>query len=345
MASFIDFLSRPYAGFATVLAFLVALSLLWLVIGRLFLVRRTRWLYLLVLFVLNFTIAYWVIMEGYFRFIYNESDSRSILQTHKMWLRKNVRFNDFGLRDNINYGPFRWKRNLVFLVGDSIQWGQGIEFEGTVTSRLRSDYPEYAFLNLSSPGWSSRIQLMKVENIMSNGFIPRMFILNYYMNDIDAYEDIARTAFGKKGTRTIYSLRFSYSAQTAYSRLGNYLEEGVNSYASLLVSAYRSPSFLWHKDTLRRLITAARNSGARVLVVVWPALPVQEEALKELNSTRRQIVEVMKEDSIDYIDLYPMILDMDRKSQTANKFDVHPSAAVHEIAAKEIAGWISAISN
>jgi hypothetical protein len=340
MDSLLDFLSRPYAGFATVFGFLLVLSLLWFAIGKLFLASRVRRLYLVILFILNLTVAYWVIMEGYFRFVYNESDSRSTLQTHKMWERKNVKFNDFRLRDDIDYGPLRWKRNVVLLVGDSIQWGQGIEFKDTVTSRLRRSAPEYEFLNISSPGWSTLVQLLRVENIMTSGFVPKIFILNYYMNDIDSYEDIARAAFGMKGTRRIHSLRFSYSAQNAYSRLGNYLSKGVNNYASLLASTYDGPSFLRHKNTLRRLITYARMSGAKVLVVVWPALPVQEEALDELNSKRKLVIKVIEDEGIDYIDLYPRLLDLDRRSQTANKFDVHPSAAVHGIAAEVIAGRI-----
>lgn len=340
MDSFLDFLSRPYAGFASVLVFLLALALLWFILGRLFIARR-RGLYLAVLFVLNLTISYWVIMEGYFRFVYNESDSRSTLQTHKMWERKNVRFNDFRFRDDVDYGPLRWKPNLVLLVGDSLQWGQGVEFKDTVTSRLRGAFPEYAFLNLSSPGWSTLVELLRFEEIVSSGFVPRIFVLNYYMNDIDSYEDIARAAFGREGTRRLYSLRFSYSAQVIYTRLGNYFSQGVNNYARLLANTYAGPSFPRHKYTLMGLINHAQTTGARVLVVVWPALPVQEEALEELNSIRVLVIEVLQEGSVDYIDLYPRLLGLDRKAQTANKFDVHPGPAVHKIAAEAIAGWIS----
>jgi hypothetical protein len=341
MDSFLDFLSRPYAGFAAVFGFLLVLSLLWFAIGKLFLARRIRRLYLVILFILNLTVACWVIMEGYFRFVYNESDSFAILQTHKMWFKKNVRLNDFGLRDDKDYAPLRGRKDLIFLLGDSYQWGQGIDFKDTVTVHLQESCSEYTFLNISGQGLSTSIELDNFKKMLSYGFIPKITVLNYYMNDIDSYGEIVRSDSISRNNLIINSLRFSYSIQHIYARVAGFTSKEQNLYAQLLADAYHGPSFNKHKEVILDIVHLARTNSARLLVVIWPALPVQEELNNDLNSTRKIVIDVLEKNNVEYIDLLPEISGLNRKSQIAGKFDAHPSAAVHKISADLIAGWIA----
>lgn len=294
----------------------------------------------MVLFVLNLAIMCWVMMEGYFRFIYDASDPFIALQTHRMWYERNVKLNDFGFRDDIDYASLKGNDHIVFLFGDSFQWGQGVKFKDTLTSHLRGNFSKHNIMNLSILGWSTLDEFRALTQIVAAGYRPKIVVLNYNMTDIDNKGKKAAMAIGRERMHALHSLRFSYSMQNIYSRIINVMSNGQDSYAGLLSDSYKGSMFNGHKNVLLKFIRFTRTIGARCLFVIWPALPVQDETVKELNSARNLVVKVFNEGHVDYIDLYPKLLSLDRKSQTANKFDMHPSATVHGIAAEAIAGWI-----
>lgn len=335
----VGFLARPYLGYFSVLLCLLFFAGCLFLAGRFIGLNRTRRLGSVALFVVNLSIAYWIVVEGYFRFAYDASNGFGIISTHARWMKRNVRLNSGFFRDEKEYLPLKGKSNLVFLIGDSVQVGQGIRYEETVAALLQEELGNYSFMNIAKPGINTDFQNTLLELLLDGGYRPELVILNYVLNDIDHGNRLASSYYLRNISlfTKLHFLRFTYSAQFLYAwslagKIGQDYEE-------MLIAAYNGAPFEEHAKKLLELLGLAKSIGARNFVVLWPVTPVQLH--EEWNAARKKVIDFLKEEQIEFVDLYPLISGMSPSEQMANRFDHHPSGMVHGIAAHAIADRIS----
>ncbi|MEP6985631.1 MAG: SGNH/GDSL hydrolase family protein [Chloroflexota bacterium] len=227
------------------------------------------------LLITYFTIALLLaIGEGYFRFVYAESDGLPTLASQN-WLARYWKTNALGYRDPDWNTETLATRKTVLVVGDSFAAGWGIanpdDRFGNVLGKRLGD--EYTVINLGKPGASTveetdDLQKYPLEKV-------DVVILQYYLNDIEN----AALSIGldpkldpTKGMPNWANE--SYLANFAYWRLVarlNPAQEGTQTYWDWLYSMYDN-STVWaiHQKQLNQFAEAATKKGAKLIVVIFP---------------------------------------------------------------------------
>jgi hypothetical protein len=137
------------------------------------------------LLITYFTVALLLVVgEGYFRFVYAESDGLPTLASQN-WLARYWHTNALGYRDPDWDSDTLATRKTILVVGDSFAAGWGIanpddRFGNVLGKRLGDDY---AVINLGKPGASTveerdDLQKYPLEKV-------DVVILQYYLNDIE----------------------------------------------------------------------------------------------------------------------------------------------------------------
>ncbi len=212
--------------------------------------------------------------EGYFRFVYAESDGLPTLASQN-WLARYWHTNALGYRDP-NWKPETLAaRKTVLVVGDSFAAGWGISnpddrFGNILAKHLGDDY---AVINLGKPGASTveetdELQKYPLEKV-------DVVILQYYLNDIEN----AALSIGLDPkldpTKDMPTwINESYLANFVYWRLVarlNPAQEGIQTYWDWLYSMYDN-STVWaiHQKQITQFADVVTQKGAKLVVVIFP---------------------------------------------------------------------------
>lgn len=227
------------------------------------------------LLVTYFTIALLLLMgEGYFRFVYAESDGLPTLASQN-WLARYWHTNTLGFRDP-DWKPEQLQgHKTVLVVGDSFAAGWGIpnpdDRFGNVLAKRLGD--QYAVINLGKPGAST---VEETENLQKYPLDKvDVVVLQYYLNDIEN----AALSIGldpkldpTKGMPTW--VNESYLSNFLYWRLIDRFQpeqEGTQTYWDWLYSMYDN-STVWgiHQKQLEQFADTVTQKGAKLIVVIFP---------------------------------------------------------------------------
>jgi GDSL-like Lipase/Acylhydrolase family len=214
--------------------------------------------------------------EGYFRFVYAESDGLPTLASQN-WLSRYWHTNALGYRDADWQTGDLENHKTVLLVGDSFAAGWGIEnpddrFGNVLAKQLGN---QYAVINLGKPGASiieatENLQKYPLKN-------PDAVILQYYLNDIenaalsiglDPKLDLTRDMPG--WANESYLANFLYWRLIARFRPE---QEGTQTYWNWLYSMYNNAT-VWdvHLHQLDTFIDLVESKHALLVVVIFPNL-------------------------------------------------------------------------
>ncbi len=212
--------------------------------------------------------------EGYFRFVYAESDGLPTLASQN-WLARYWHTNALGYRDPDWNTETLASHKTVLINGDSFAAGWGIpnpddRFGNVLAQRLGN---EYAVINIGKPGASTveetdNLQKYPLDNV-------DVVILQYYLNDIEN----AALSIGldpkldpTKGMPAW--VNESYLANFVYWRLVARFQpahEGTQTYWDWLYAMYDN-STVWeiHQKQLDQFADAVTQKGAKLIVVIFP---------------------------------------------------------------------------
>ncbi|MBI1278152.1 MAG: hypothetical protein GC179_08495 [Anaerolineaceae bacterium] len=212
--------------------------------------------------------------EGYFRFVYAESDGLPTLAS-KNWLARYWHTNALGYRDpDLDIEKLADKKTIL-IDGDSFAAGWGIaspddRFGNVLGKRLGN---EYVVINIGKPGAST---IEETDNLKTYPLkTVDVVILQYYLNDIEN----AALSIGldpkldpTKGMPAWANE--SYLANFVYWRMVDRFQpakEGTQTYWDWLYSMYDN-STVWkiHQKQLDDFVDAATQKGAQLIVVLFP---------------------------------------------------------------------------
>lgn len=212
--------------------------------------------------------------EGYFRFVYAESDGLPTLALEN-WKARYWHTNAMGFRDPDWTSREVTGKQVVLLIGDSFTAGWGIpqtadRFGDVMAARLGADY---AVINLGLPGSST---VDETKTLQATTFqTPQTVVLQYYLNDIE-------TAALSIGLDPGLNPARDMPAWASESYLGNFLywrvmsgarpeQRGEQSYWDWLYSMYDN-STVWdiHQQQLDAFTAAVEATGAHLVVVIFP---------------------------------------------------------------------------
>ncbi len=287
------------------------------------------------LLVTYFTIALLLLVgEGYFRFVYAESDGLPTLASRN-WLARYWQTNAAGYRDAEWTTEQIAQRKPVLIVGDSFAAGWGIENPdqrfGNVLAQQLGD--SYAVINMGKEGASTveetaNLQAYSVDN-------PDVVVLQYYLNDIEN----AALSIGLNPqldpTQDMPAwVNESYLANFIYWRLVARLrpqQQGTQTYWDWLYSMYDN-STVWaiHEEQLKAFADEVEAKGAALIVVIFPNMLDPTRSVPYVDRVA-QAFEGWGYDDQHIIKLFDAAAAMPLNERVVSERDAHASAAFNRL--------------
>lgn len=275
-----------------------------------------------------------VACEGYFRFIYAESDGLPTLASQN-WLARYWKTNALGYRDaEWNVKAIAAKKTVV-IDGDSFAAGWGIanpddRFGNVLAKRLGNDY---ATINIGKPGAST---VEESDNLQKYPLDKMdVVILQYYLNDIEN----AALSIGldpkldpTKGMPAW--VNESYLANFVYWRLVarlNPVQEGTQTYWDWLYSMYDN-STVWaiHEKQLGQFADVVAQKGAKLIVVIFPNMLDPFHSVPYVDRVA-QAFEAKGIDTQNIVKLFDAAAAMPLSERVVSERDAHASAAFNHL--------------
>jgi hypothetical protein len=275
-----------------------------------------------------------LIGESYFRYVFDASDSNGGLRTSRRWAERHVRFNSAGYRDR-EVPPAAELDGLsrIVLLGDSFAYGWGIDNDedmlGPQLERELSDRvtPPPRVFTLAAGGIDTRreIAMFKADGIPLR---PRVVVLTYHLNDADNL--LPAPPFVGNGSLTwspltdnsdFLELVFWHAAIRCSGAYAN-----VTDLPGMAV--YQDPGLFGRQsEDLLALIGTIREVGAAPVVVLYPYLnaPVRDGPQRYALD---RVAAVLAGSAVPTIDV-SLLVDVNHRRFHANRFDPHPSPALH----------------
>jgi hypothetical protein len=332
---------RDYLGFwaiwvAAVAATFVFFRLTKRPTGRLRLVAGN----LLVLLVLLSTAL--VLGETYLRYVYDSTDSYGLMLTNRAWFIRHVQENSDGYRDAEFARAKRPGTVRVACVGDSFTMGWGVRdpadaFPQRVGAALEAASPgRFDVRNYGVPGFTTGHELQLVEKLAGEGDIDRV-ILGYCLNDPDDLLPPERWFLREKAPRlTWIRPTRSFVADFLWFRSRLADDPHVKGYFDWVKEAYDDPKVFGAQcDRFRIIADTCARAGMRLDVVVFPMFSMWGEPYP-LASCHDRVALAWRRLGVEALDLREAYAGLPGSELVVNRFDAHPNARAHEIAARTI---------
>ncbi len=267
----------------------------------------------------------------------------------RRWQRDHVRLNDAGFRERqiapVEAGVFR-----IAVVGDSYTFGQGVEeadrFSNLVEDSLNRERRGFEVLNFGRAG-AETIDEIKIVETAIDVARPHFILLQWLVNDVEG-ED-------KEGRPEPWPLlpagpdRWLHRRSALYYLLSSgwgALQEKagwVGTYADYMRARFGDPAGPdWREaeGALADLVRVCRRSGLPVGFVLFPSIESIRSDASGLEFLHDRVLDYCRRESLDCLDLRAALrLGLPVGSLVVNRYDSHPGAKAHRIAASAIEAY------
>jgi len=251
-----------------------------------------------------------------------------------------VRTNRLGMRGG-DPGPQDPSLIRAAILGDSFTFGFGIAEEQTYPRRLERILDEsptgrehrFEVLNLGVVGYTSRDEAVVLKR-KALPLDPRLVIIGYVLNDP---ETDPRQSLHKYFDPPVWWRRFHV---LRLLHLGwNWIDVhslGGGDYIRYLHAPGREK---WKSvvAAFREIREAARERGARVMLVIFPMIPRDGWAGYPYRDIHLQVAETVRAEGFEVVDLLPVFSRYSPGELRLSPEDDHPGPLGHELAARAIA--------
>lgn len=285
-------------------------------------------------------------LEGYYRFLYAESDGLGRLSQN--FSRRYYQFDAYGLRAS-NLPLSETKDNLI-IVGDSHVFGAGLKTPAErFSEKLAAHYPSLHFVNLGFPGWDTKTETEQLTEQLgeTRARIP-LVVLTYFFNDIE--EDVTEADRQRvlppsppmNPTRVDHVLQwlsnYSRFIELFYYRIG--YPRLVRDRLGQIQRFYQDPEIMErHLASLEKFRSVAEKQySARLLIVILPFLHTEE--LLHKDELYEHFRHALDEHDFNYIDMQPVFARYRTRQLGVNKFDPHTNAFANDLTANAIISYL-----
>lgn len=271
--------------------------------------------------------------ELYFRYAYVKSDGFSLSLAAKKWMDMHWKpINELGYRDKDYTLDVMVNKKRVYVIGDSIVAGHGIEnVEDRFTNVLEKMLgPDYLVANVAINGWST---YEEHQALFSYPVKPHFVVLTYYMNDIER----ACAISGNMRPPSAMHAKNSFKLVTDNSHMANFmywrffsLTQIGNAYKQYIEGCINTQHVMaQHLFEIAQFANTVRSMGAGLAVVIVPNLQDMQMS-KPLTDQVRGLLEAK---GVKVIDMSEKLAGRPGNQLVVNAYDAHPNVQVH----KEIA--------
>lgn len=243
----------------------------------------------------------------------------------------NIKINNFGQRDVDYNNDYLNKFEKKFLIiGSSITLGWGVDKEKTFSHMLNiyaiNEKKNWLFINGGIGNYNSQ---RYVNNYLKNwsNLSFNHIIINYFVNDAEIKEN-KKTNLFIKYTHTgvvLWKLFKSFDPSLKKENISSYYEK---------IYADNYKGFVIARSEIAKLNEYCKANKIKCILVNIP--DIHQLNPYKLNFINKKIENFAKDIDIQYIDLLPVLKDLDEKKLRNNFQDSHPNALAHELIAKEI---------
>lgn len=342
--------------------------LLWLLLGALAFWgllkyrRRSRRLGKTLLWA-NLALSLWLFLalltgvELYFALIFDATDSFNRSNVSRVWFKRHIdpeqkllELGNVGITyrdDQVFPRPVPENRKHIGFVGDSFTFGHGVaDVSDRFTNRVREELAsrfgeEYLVTNLSAPGtdlnWADALLHELVENEVRIDTLVYVFC----PNDIEVYhKDFVKhiEELGQLEPKCPL-LKHTYFLNLLYYRIQMSRQPAAREYYGYLADYYTGEP--WERmrnqfEDVARFCTAHR---IKFQVVIFPFLQTLAQE-SPFDQARKVVRECCDELEVPVLDLHETLSAHAEETLTVSRFDAHPNARAHEIAAEAIVPFL-----
>lgn len=274
-----------------------------------------------------------LVIEGYFRFVYDECGGISSTLSGMRWFERHWRpVNAGGFRDDEHPAERLAGKRTVFVLGDSFAAGHGIpDYRDTFPLVLGRELgADWEVVALAQCGWNIKEYCDALATYEYQR--PEVVVLALFVNDIESSSGTIldkeyRTSVAPDGL-TGALVNSSYALSLAYSYW--IMPRLVPNYIGILFTQYENKE-TWEAYTrqLDQFTREVEARGARLIVVPFPLL-------QDVHSSKvitDKITGFFRGRNVEVLDLVPHLKDMSIVQLCASRLDVHPSELVHKLVA------------
>lgn len=294
----------------------------------------------LMLFISEFAVRF------IFRDVTTTSDNSSYFA--RKWKLKNVRKNSLGYKER----EFDLAKSdniyRIAVIGDSLTFGQGVaekdRFSNLIEVYLNSGGKSYQVLNFGKPG-SETIDHLKVLKDVVLKTEPDFILLQWFVNDVEGNfkrEEIKYLRLLPSDTLTSILQRYSaiyylinrkwQSVQMAAGLSNNYVE-----YMHTRFRDSNSLHSLSASKVLKDFIHHCKIRKIDLGIVLFPLLSSDLDEMYPFTYLHDRVLECCAQEGIPCVDLRNSFAKHPRRKELwVNRFDAHPSALAHRIAADRL---------
>lgn len=285
-------------------------------------------------------------LEGYYRLVYDETDSWNRSRVSRRWFDRHWQLNANGVRDDVDY-PLRRdpeRRRITFL-GDSFTTGHGVADVGDrFTNRIRRARPGWEVHAIARNGLNTVEEIEELRRFTDEGYELDVVVLVFCHNDIDTYipefQELYRRLFPPPGWLSPLLAR-SDAADFYFQRYVQWQVGRERPYADLRRAAWAGRPWTLMADTLELAAENARERGARFAVVTfpWMRLLLAGETEPRMHAVLDRF---WRERGIPHLDLLPLFREHDPADLVVSRRDTHPNERAHALAAEAIVRFLEA---
>lgn len=287
-----------------------------------------------------------LVSEGYFRFVYDASDANTELKTCKLWWKRHVHYNSWHYRDR-EFEPLnRFDGHLrVVVLGDSFGFGPGIKDPGDlIAAQLQAALAErppderpVAVFSLCYGGLTTADELgvFRRDGVRLR---PQVVVLIYMLNDINdgtVFKAINHPRLDPYRRLMEASYALEFVIWRIYAR---WFMPGDSPYPRELEYSRDAAIFAAHRGNIEALMAAVGDSGAKLVVAVYPFLGIPTEAGIQRHALE-QVLAVFAANEVPAVDV-STVVDLTDPQFAVNPFDPHPNEKVNRALAPVLAEMI-----
>lgn len=301
---------------------------------------------------LAFSIFFFVIVfsafEGYFRYVYDKTDTLGFLKVNQKWMQRHVVYTTYK-QYYFRTKPFNFDKPpgtiRIGVMGDSIAFGAGIKdpanrFSDLLEKKLNDAGIKTQVINFAIPGYDTHGEIKTYEGVKDLHF--DILVWAYYLNDIEdaGGRTSSGTAILNRNSQRVKILEavsnFSYFLDYAYWRITSTHQTTINQLGQADIDAYRNPVILsQHYNDITNFLTELKGDHVVPVTIIFPyfALIGPNYPAYDIHQTMDKVFE---DNGVATIDLISDLKDKNARSLWASNFDPHPNEYVHNLAADRL---------
>ncbi len=281
-------------------------------------------------------------VEGYFRFVYDQSDGLGFLQVNKKWHERHVVFNSNFYRDR-DFGQTK-KEGVIRIgaIGDSLTLGGGIKdvnnrYTNILEKKLKEAGYNVEVFNLGKSGEDTQEEIADYQKIKYLNF--DIIVWEYFLNDIQPLNASTGTTVINNEAVVSPVIKFisqkSYLLDYLYWRLSARYQKTFAELKNADLNRYKEPDTLAnHEKQIADFLKQLKEDNKKVVIIIFPFVHLLPDY--PASDVHEEMSRVFRENGVEAIDLLDYLKGKQAKDLVASRFDFHPNEYVHSLAADRL---------